>query len=180
MTMKAAVSLSVAMLLPGCVSFTASRYAPSADNVDALRPLAATPVSVGQIGAGNGNMNHVRCRGARLTTTDGESFPQFVQKALRDELRMAGGYAQTSPVTLNGTLDRLELNVASGRWTLGLSLHSSNGQSTSAEEEFEYNTTVLGLGREGCEHAAQALNPAVQNLIGKLVRSPRFAALVKP
>jgi hypothetical protein len=168
------------LLLSGCVYFTVDRYAISPDNVEALRPLSRTPVNLGTIASGKEEMDLVSCRGASVKTTDGESYPAFIQKALLDELRMAGGYSQASPVTLSGTLDRLELSVGGGQWTIGLTIRSSNGKSLSAEEVFEYKTSLFGLGREGCEAAAKALNPAVQNVIGKVVRSPQFVDLAKP
>ena len=45
-----------------------------------------------------------------------------------------------------------------------------------ATEDYRYTSSFSG--ETACNQTAQAFMPAVQNLVGKLVRSPQFAALV--
>ncbi|CAM5786380.1 hypothetical protein CCAE64S_01752 [Castellaniella caeni] len=57
-----------------------------------------------------------------------------------------------------------------------LTLKSSNGRSMSLTESYPYTTSFYG--ETACNQTAQALMPAVQDLVGKAVRSPEFKTLV--
>ena len=48
----------------------------------------------------------------------------------------------------------------------------------SVTESFAYTTSFTE--ETACNQTAQALMPAVQNLVGKVVRSQEFATLVSP
>ena len=47
----------------------------------------------------------------------------------------------------------------------------------SVSEDYEYKTSFYG--ETACNQTAQALMPAVQNLVGKVVRSQEFDSLVR-
>jgi len=58
-----------------------------------------------------------------------------------------------------------------------LTVTSSNGQSLSVSEEYKYASSYYG--ETACNQTAQALMPAVQNVVGKVVRHPNFPALLR-
>ncbi|CAG9250964.1 hypothetical protein PCAR4_290075 [Paraburkholderia caribensis] len=65
-----------------------------------------------------------------------------------------------------------------GTWNPGLTVNSSNGHSVSvAEEAYSYNSSYFG--ETACNQTVQALMPAVQDLIAKLVHSPEFPTLLQ-
>ena len=61
-------------------------------------------------------------------------------------------------------------------WNLGLTVLSSNGKSITVIENYKFTSSFFG--ETACNQTAQALMPAVQNLIGKLTRSPQFINLL--
>jgi hypothetical protein len=97
------------------------------------------------------------------------------------ELTLAELYAPSAPVALRGHLDALDF--ASGvywsdaSWTIAITLTSSNGRSLAAREIYSF---AASYGADaGCQNTAHALMPAVQSLVGKLVRDPGFSALIR-
>jgi hypothetical protein len=111
-----------------------------------------------------------------IKTPDGEPFCEYIRKALVDELRMANVFSTNAPVTLTGNLDQIDFSSNSGTWEIALTVRCSNGKSMTVSENYSYTTSFYG--ETACNQTAQALMPAVQNLVGKVVRSPEFAALV--
>ena len=89
---------------------------------------------------------------------------------------MAEVYASTAPVTLTGTVDRVDFNSLSGEWMIGLTLSSSNGTRLHVDEKYAYSSSYMG--DVACAQTAQAFVPCVQDLIAKVVASPDFRALV--
>lgn len=164
-------------LSSGCSTYSVIRYSPSTDNVVALRILNGKTVNVGPFTAKTPGQTEIMCRAVGpIKTPDGEPFSEYVRKALLDDLRIANVYSVSAPVTLTGNLDAIDLSSTNGEWKLSLSVKSSNGKSTSVSETYKYKTSFYG--ETACNQSAQALMPAVQNLVGKVVRSPEFKDLL--
>ncbi|MEW6119585.1 MAG: hypothetical protein AB1593_05820 [Pseudomonadota bacterium] len=111
------------------------------------------------------------------------SFEAYIQKALADELKVAGKFDEKSPkITLSGVVEQLAFSssrgLTGGSWDIGLRVTSSNGKSTFISEHYEFNSGFIA--DTACKQTAEAYYPAVQNLIGKLVKSPEFIGLVTP
>ncbi|MBT9541374.1 hypothetical protein [Thiobacillus sp.] len=111
------------------------------------------------------------------------SFEAYIQKALADELKVAGKFDDKSQkITLTGTVVQLGFSssrgLTGGTWDIGLNVSSSNGQSVFIAEHYEFNSGFIA--DTACKQTAEAYLPAVQNLIGKLVKAPEFKSLVSP
>ena len=170
----ASVSL---LVMSGCSTYSANRYAISVDNVTELRTLSGTEIGVGNFSAATPGRTEIMCRGVGpITTPDGESFENFIRKALVDELRMAEVYSKNGGVILSGNLDAIDFSSNTGNWDISLTVSSSNGESLSVSESYEYKTSFYG--ETACNQTAQALMPAVQNIIGKIVSNSKFQNLV--
>jgi hypothetical protein len=167
--------------LAGCSTYAVPRYSISADNVVALKSFSNSGISVGaftQVPIPNQNPNSIMCRGVGpIKTPDGEAFADFVRSSLVSELKIAGAYAPNAPVQLSGRLDNIDFSSVSGAWNLGLTVSSSNGRSLSIAEKYGYTSSYFG--ETACNQTAQALMPAVQDLLSKLVQAPEFPALLK-
>ena len=111
---------------------------------------------------------------------DREPPSEYVRKALIDELRLAGVYSASSPVTLIGSVDAAERSslASDPRWEIALTIASSNGRRRAAAVTYAVPSDVAG--DTACQSHAKALVPAVQDLISKFVRSPYFAELASP
>ncbi|WMY10916.1 hypothetical protein [Paraburkholderia phenoliruptrix] len=175
LTRSIAMSLIVASL-GACSTYSVSRYSVSADDVVALRKLPPNSVSVGAFTAVN-NDTQIMCRGVGpIKTPDGETFSEYIRRAIISELKIAGAYADDAPLQLTGALNNADFSSNSGVWNLDLSVKSSNGRSLSVTEAYPFTSSFYG--ETACNQTAQALMPAVQDLIGKAVTNPGFPALV--
>jgi hypothetical protein len=172
--------LPIALILAGCETPTTQRYAISADNNQAIKSLGVTNIGVAPfIGPANFSAN---CRAlGPMQVADGLSHTQYIQKAFEDELKIAGAFAPSGArVVLSGAISRLEFSstraVTGGSWTIDLSLKSSNGQALAVNEYYEFSSGFAA--NDACRNTAEAFSRAVQDLIGKTIRSPGFAGLV--
>ncbi len=172
--------LFAAVALGGCSTYTTPRYAISADTNVALKSMGASNIAVGTIT--DPASFSAACRAAGpLSPPDGMSHAAYIKKALEDELKVAGVYASGTPrVTLSGVVTKLEFSSArgltGGSWDVNLTLTSSNGKSMNAVEHYEFDS---GYSAEtACRQTSEAFMPAVQDLIGKIVKSPEFKTLV--
>jgi hypothetical protein len=176
-TVASFVLIASITVLSGCSTYSAARYSSNADNVVALRSLNGKVVNIGAFSATKPGEKEIMCRGVGpIKSPDGEPFSDFIRKALVDELKLAGAFSTAAPVTLTGNLDAIDFSSASGSWTLALTVKSSNGKSTTASEQYAFTTSFYG--ETACNQTAQALMPAVQNLVGKIVRSSEFVSLL--
>ena len=80
-------------------------------------------------------------------------------------------------MTLTGHVDRLEFSSMSGAWDIALTLKSSNGRTVAASERYEFGFVYIG--QQACNEVAKAFVPAVQNLVGKLIRHADFPSLLR-
>ena len=121
--------LAGTILASGCVTYPATRYSISADNIVALRSLNGKIINVGAFSATIPGQKEILCPGGAgsVITQDGEPFAEFIRKALLDELKMANVYSPSAPVTITGNLDAINFYTASGYWKLDLTIKSSNG-----------------------------------------------------
>jgi hypothetical protein len=171
------LSIVSVLALAGCDTLAATRYSINADNVVNLRQYNGGSVNVGSFTSATPGQSEIMCRAAGpIKTPDGEPFSEYVKKALLDEMKIAGIYNQNAPITLSGRLEQTELNSVSGKWILVLSVTSSTGGSLTESEAFNFTTSFAAI--VACREAATAFMPAVQNLIGRIIRNPEFRRLM--
>ena len=181
MLRKLAATLILGVLLAGCETPVTGRYSILADNNVAIRTLGVNGVAIGAFAPPATFDANCRALGA-LQVSDNLTHTQYIQKAFEDELKVAGAFALSSPrVTLTGQVPRLEFSstraVTGGSWTIDLVLISSNGNRMAVTEYYEFTSGFIAT--EACRQTAEAFLRAVQNLVGKTVRSPQFASLVR-
>ena len=82
---------------------------------------------------------------------------------------------------MGGKVNKLEFSsskgLTHGYWQIDLTLDSSNGKKLDVSEYYEFNSGFAA--NEACRNTAEAYSRAVQNLVGKAIRSPGFGDLVK-
>jgi hypothetical protein len=178
---KIAAALSI-FALSACSTYMPQRYSISADNNMALKMIEVGNINVGSF-KGQANFDS-SCRAAGpIAPPDNMSFEAYIQKALADELKVAGKFDEKTPkITLSGIVEQLAFSssrgLTGGSWNIGLRVNSSNGRSSYVSEYYEFNSGFIA--DTACKQTAEAYLPAVQNLIGKLVKSAEFVTLVTP
>lgn len=168
-------------LLAACETPTTQRYAVSVSNNQAIRSLNTSGLAVGEFQPPPSFDPACRALGP-LRVADGMTHTQYIQKALEDELKMAGAYASGNPrVVLDGEVTALTFSsmraMVGGSWTIGLTLRSSNGKQMSVSEYYEFESGFSA--NAACKETADAFPRAVQNLIGKIVSDPSFTELIR-
>lgn len=172
----AIVGLSI-VVLSGCSTYATNRYSISADNVVALKQYKDSEVSVGRFTATKPAQTSIMCRGVGpIKTPDGEAFEDFVRGALVSEMKIAEIYSENGKNTITGNLDEIDFNSNSGVWSLSITVNSSNGKQLKISENYKYTTSFYG--ETACNQTAQALMPAVQNVITKLVQHKEFSLML--
>jgi hypothetical protein len=176
--MKYIVLLLATISLNACSTYAVQRYSISTDNVMALKEIKDTKINVGTFSSTQNGLNSITCRGVGpIKTPDGETYSEYIRKALIDELKIAEVYSADAPITLTGQLNSIDFSSNSGVWNISLTINSSNSRSMTASESYSYTTSFYG--ETACNQTAQAVMPAVQDLIGKVVRNPEFKSLTK-
>lgn len=175
------LGLAAAFILAGCETPTTQRYAISADNNMAIKALGTTGVGLATFTGPASFSSTCRALGP-LQVSDGLTHTQYIRKAFEDEFKVAGAFAQsTARVTLGGTVDRLEFSttraITGGSWSIDVTLASSNGRTLKVAEYYEFDSGFSAP--EACRNTAEAYSRAVQNLVGKAVKTPGFAQLVQ-
>lgn len=183
--MKRTVLLSSALLflsLSSCSTYMPQRYTISADNNVALKATGGSNINVGAFRGPAGFDNNCRAVGP-ISPPDDMSFEAYIQKALKDELKVAGMFDDKTPkITLTGAVEQLSFSstrgLTGGTWDIGLRVISSNGKSTFVTEHYEFKSGFDGV--TACKQTAEAYLPAVQDLIGTLVKSADFRDMITP
>jgi hypothetical protein len=112
-----------------------------------------------------------------------EEIQKIVKKAMEDELKIGDAYAYQNPkITLMGQISKFNMSsskgLTKGYYDIELKVISTNGNSLQVNEYYEFESGYDAV--TACKNTSDALMPAVQNLVGKIYRSPQFESLVKP
>lgn len=170
--------IAVCAAMAGCSTMTPARYSVSVDNNQLLKQYAGKNLELASLGAPASYDSNCRLMGP-IHAGDNMTIPQFVQKAFNDELKFAGLYSENA-TKLDGMLDKIQFSstsgLTSGWWDLALTLKSSNGKSLSTQNKYEFKSGFDAI--TACNQTAQALGPAVQDLIKKAISDPAFQTLL--
>lgn len=165
------------LLATGCSTYAANRYSVDADNVVALRGYSDSKVAVGTFTASKPGQYSLNCRMVGPIQTPGKvPFSEYIRDALISELQMAEVYDSESSVVLTGHLADIKFSSTSGGWEISLNVASSNGSSFSVFTTYDYSSSLWG--ETACNQTAQALAPAVQDLIRTVVFHEQFPHLM--
>ena len=179
--LKLIAALAAVSSLAACSHMT-PRYGMSANNIEAIHQAAgSTPqkISVGAFTSTQPGIHSIVCRAAgAVASPDGEPFATYIQNAMTNELKVGGVYAADSAVRIDGKLDHIDFNsnIGSGKWIIDLTLTSGSADPVAVHETHEFSTNWVA--DKACEQVAAALQPSVQDLLGKFYASPGFKAMV--
>ena len=174
--------ISIVLLSTGCMTITPGRYSILVDNHQALKKYAGSQVRIAAMLTPVNYRASCRLITGKILGPDGMSIAQYVEKAFNDELKLANIYSDNG-VSLIGSLTEINFSsghkglLANGWWDLSLSLSSDNGKSMRVANRHEFQSSLDRY--VACDRTAQALTPAVQDLIKKAVTDPQFGALLR-
>ena len=172
----ASLSLIVAAtLLTGC-AYNASPYGASVQNVDAIKAAGIKPVAVEKFQSSKPGLTSITCRAAGPVTVV-PNFETYIEKALIDELKLAGAYDAASTLKLSGKLEEVDFSsgMTDGKWLFTLTLSNSKNDSFTTKSTMNFSGSFVA--DKACQEVAQAFGPAVQQLIRDVVKNPQFKKL---
>lgn len=177
--MKKLIIILLAISISACSTMQPPRYSSSVDNVVALRELGTAKLNVSNLTQSAKFSANCRLMGP-IEPADGLSMPDFIAKAFNDEFKLANIYSE-SGTTITGDITKIQFSSISGLtngfWDIGLVLGSSNGNSLVVENKFDFKSGFDAI--TACNATADALSPAIQDLIYKTVTSPEFNDLIR-
>ncbi len=176
--MKKVIVGASLLLLSACSTMQPPRYAISVDNIEALKVLAVSG-EFAQLNQPESFSSNCRLMGP-IEPADGLTVSAFIAKAFNDELKMSDKY-KTDTNKITGGISKIEFSsisgLTSGYWDISLDLQSTNGESMSVNNKYTFKSGFDAI--TACNATADALTPAVQDLINATVNDPKFALLMK-
>lgn len=177
--MKKLVILSIMVILAGCSTMQPPRYSISVDNIQKLKSYEGSETQIVSLSQPASFSSNCRLMGP-IEPADGLSIPQFISKAFNDEFKMAGVHSSKG-TEITGDITKIEFSsitgLTSGYWDIALSLKSSNGKELTVSNKYTFKSGFDAI--TACNATADALAPAVQDLINKTVSHPTFIELIK-
>lgn len=169
----------VAIALSACSTMQPPRYAISVDNIQKLKSYSGAKAEIYSLNQSAKYDANCRLMGP-IEPADGLSISQFITKAFNDEFKMAGVHSSDN-VKISGDITQIEFSsmsgLTSGYWNIGLNLTSSNGNKMSVTSKYDFKSGFDAI--TACNATADALSPAVQDLIKATVNHPDFVKLIK-
>jgi hypothetical protein len=178
--------IAVSAFLVGCAG-PAPNYAPSIDNVEALKNNGAgAAVKTGVIGVKPGmpGAASLSLRANTMTSPVGSNYGDYIAAALRQELELAKLYNPQSGVEISGTLTRNNIDAGGISTNAGQIearfVVTANGQVRfdkvkSIERKWESSFA----GAVAIPLAANNYPLMVQSLVGALVTDPDFIKAIR-
>lgn len=155
------------------------RYSISVDNVQTLKGFQGARVAVVYLSQSANFSANCRLMGS-IEPADGLTVSQFVAKAINDELKIANLYS-TDGIKLTGDITKIKFSsitgLTNGYWDLALTLQSSNNNVLSISNRYTFKSGFDAI--TACNATADALTPAVQDLLTVMVTHPEFEKLIK-
>jgi hypothetical protein len=172
MKFKLAAMVMVTSLFTGC-AFNVAPYGAAVQNVEAIKAYNLKPVAVGKFQSTKPGNTSITCRAAGPVTVS-PSFEGYIEQAFIDELKLAGIYSPTSTLVLTGKLEEVDFSsgITDGNWTFTLTLTNARNESFTTKSKFTFSGSFVA--DRACQEVAQAFGPAVQRLVGDVVRDPKF------
>lgn len=167
--------LATTALVSGC-AYNASPYGVSVKNVEAIKSAKLKPVAVAKFQAATPGQTSITCRAAGPVTV-APSFEGYIERALIDELKLAGAYSPSSSTTLSGKLEEVDFSsgISGGKWLFTLVVSNARHESFTTKSTFNFPGSFVA--DKACQEVAQAFGPAVQKLIEDVVQNPQFAQI---
>ncbi len=150
------------------------------DNVEGIKAVGPAKVSVNPLTSVDGKeRTSIGCRAAGpVKNPNDQSFENYIYTAFVNELRMAGAYDESADIAISGEIKELDFNsnIGAGKWMLSARVSSSQSEGYEVASVYEFSTNWVA--DKACQQVAQAFEPAVAELIGKIVKHPEFPSLV--
>jgi hypothetical protein len=171
--------ITTAVLFTGC-GIKSSEYSASAQNVQALKKYEGTKIAVSKFTAKTPGQHSTLCRLAEtITTPNDEPYESYIEKALKEELMMAGLYDESSKIKISGYIEEVvgSSMLGDAYWKFKVKVSSSNGKEFTVSTKKEYSSSFLAY--TACNNMGSTFAPSVKQLITDIINNKDFPSLLK-
>lgn len=176
------IVLQIVVALSACAT-TAPRYTPNLAASETLEKQALSKMRIGEFSSATPDVEKLTIRGGTFSAPNGDSFADYLRKALQDELAMAGIWDESSFISISGVLHENHLD-ASGT-NIGVADLSAEFFVTVNRLEIYRNIHSIHHEWDSSFAGAVAISRAhdnyvvaVQKLLLKLFTDPKFSRAV--
>lgn len=176
-----ALALAAGLLLSGCETMQPASYANYGDNTFTLHKFDGAKVRMVSIDDLSKFDSGCRMVGP-IETAGKRPIAEFIRDSFNDELKFAGIYSDDVNASgLNATLNSAQFSsmtdLTKGYWSFSLQVvNPATGKSLMANSRYDFDSGLDAL--TACMNTSNALTPAVQRLIFKVVSDPSFGGLI--
>ena len=178
---RAIVAVLVVCFVSACSTMTPPRYSVNADTNMILRNLEGASVAV--VGLRDEAKFDASCRlMGPIKASDNRNIGQFIQDSFNDEFKFAGIYGGDDTqneleIVLNSVAFSSMDGLTSGWWNIEITLSNrATGESLRASERYAFSSGFDAI--TACNQTADALTPAVQELIKNAVSQKKFNHII--
>ena len=172
--------LLLALNFSGCANKVHS-YAISSDNMIALKSLSKNRkgVNIDEFTDSGRKESRLMCRLATpVGTSKGETFASYIQNAFKQEMMISDMYDNDSNIIISANLDDIYGSTTLGNayWEFNITVKSSNGNSYKVNTRYDYESSFSAY--SACSEMQRSFVPAVQKLIGNIIKNLSFKTLI--
>lgn len=180
---KIIISFFLVSSLAGC-TMNAVQYQPDFNLVNHLKDQEIQSINIGDITAENPKVNKISLRGSPMVSPFNNSYADYLEAALREQLTQANLYDNSSSIEISGSL--LENSVDAMGFTVGVANISARFVVDKSGETV-YNKTISiryewpssFVGAVAIPNAQNNYPEAIKKLIFKFMRDQEFLDVVK-
>lgn len=177
--MKKIITAVSLLTLSACSTMQPPRYSISVDNIEAIKTYSGAKAQIASLNQSAAFESNCRLMGP-IQPADGLTIPQFITKAFNDEFKMAGVYSREG-VKITGDITKIVFSsisgVTNGYWDIAIQLKSTNGKTLDVNNKYSFKSGFDAI--TACNATADALSPAIQDLIHAVVSHPDFGRLLE-
>lgn len=133
--------------------------------------IRTLPVNV-QVGNFQGTQKEVSCRLQPIGPEGNATFATYIQKALRDEVLIAGNTPRPQTVQITGTVRNIDVScgIITGSWTIEVDISVNSGPPVPVKTVKTFDGNYLGA--VVATRAYQAFVPSIQQLVHDILSNP--------
>lgn len=167
-------------LFTGCAN-KVHDYSISTNNIIDLKSFAKDghTINLGEFTDEN-NESTLMCRlSTPVGTAKGVTFISYIKDAFKKELLVADLLDNDAKTTIGMKLNDIYGSTVFGNayWEFDVTLNSSNGEKMSLVSRYDYESSYLAT--SACSEMQRSFVPAVQKLIGDIIKKDEFKNLLK-
>lgn len=180
------IAVAAAMLLfSGCAQLKAPAYSPDYAVVDGLKGLDIGNTAVGEFSPREPDaaVNKVWLRAMRMESPNG-TFVQYLEDAIRHDLKEIGVYSPASTTVINATVLRNEIDLSGfsqGHGIMEVDVSVTKQNVVILDKTYRANTQFKSsfVGAVAIPNGQNAYPALVRELLKKMYMDPEFIAAVR-